>query len=170
MADVVYEERATSPRAWQAVYAGTGLLVLLALLGQDTVVEGLLVGALLSALIGGIALVTLWSMERYGRIRLTREELRVGRHAVPLPDVDPRMLLAQAAAVPELAARWPQAAGVDLSDAPMSARPPVMGGAYSEPMGHRSLYLLTRDKQYRRVPTKRPDALLAALLELTVPG
>lgn len=169
MGEPRYSEDATSPRAWRVL--GLVLLVLVlasGLLGVGSFVDGLLVGLLLAVLLGGVAALTLWSMQRYGRVRLTDDELRVGRHAVPVADVDPQALLVQAAARPELAARWPQAAAVDPATVQVTSKPTVMGGAYAAPAGHRVLLLRTRDGQWRQVPTRRPDALLQALLEVTV--
>ena len=104
-----------------------------------------------------IALITLWSVNRYGRIVLTRERLRVGRHELPVAALD-------AAAAREVA--------LDKK----GPLPPVvpgrvvrhMGGAWDTPMGLEPVVLALVDGSAVVVDVKDRPGFLTALRSVLV--
>jgi hypothetical protein len=121
----------------------------------------------------GIWLLTLWSMNRYGAISLTRETLRVGRDRVAVTDIEPqwvRMLatradptLAQRLGSSATALQLPGSASVD------GGRGRLLGGAYGATLGDDLVTLEVRRDGVQRhsrvsVPTKDRRGLLAGLL------
>ncbi len=165
---VTYEERATSPKARPVVLAACVVATLgFGLFGVGSFLDGVALGVLLSVLLGGIALLTLFSMERYGRIRLSGDVLRVGRDRLPVADLDRTWLLGQVRVHPGTAARWPQSAEVSPGLLPGVSSAPLLGGAYGVPGGATPVVLMLRDGTHRTVAARRPADLLDALLRAT---
>ena len=104
-----------------------------------------------------IALITLWSVNRYGRIVLTRERLRVGRHELPVAAID-------------AAAAW------QIALEKKGPLPPVvpgrvvrhMGGAWDTPMGLEPVVLALVDGTAVVVDVKDRPAFLTALRSVLV--
>jgi len=114
-----------------------------------------------------IALLTLWSLRRYGRVTVTRSELRVGRERIPVHQLDRDYVYLLATEIPALAGQVP-----DLPDLPWDrlrshrdARPArLLGGAYAEPIGVTSYPLMLTDGTAVAVATRDPAGLVKALL------
>lgn len=119
-----------------------------------------------------IALLTLWSLRRYGRVTVTRCELRVGRERIPVHHLDRAYVYLLATELPALAGRLP-----DLPDLPWDrlrairdARPArLLGGAYAEPIGVASYPLMLKDGTAVAVATRDPAGLVEALLAVVPP-
>jgi len=119
-----------------------------------------------------IALLTLWSIRRYGRVTVTRSELRVGRERIPVDHLDRDYVYLLATELPGLADRLP-----DLPDLPWErlrmhrdARPArLLGGAYAAPIGVTAYSLMLKDGTAVAVATRDPVSLVEALLAV-VPG
>ena len=116
----------------------------------------------------GIWLLTLWSIDRYGTVTLTRDALRVGRDTVPVAEIEPqwvRMLAHKAD--PSLAERLGTSAttlqlpGDRLVD-PDRGR--LLGGAYGATLGHDLVTLELRRNARVSVPTRDRRGLLGGLL------
>lgn len=112
-----------------------------------------------------IALLTLWSMDRYGAVDLTPSELRVGRTTVPTRDLDLPDLLLQARETPELAGRW--APLIDRTPLPperVVGQAKLLGGSYGSTYGSGMLTVRLAAGGWRGIDTKRHTELLDALL------
>lgn len=167
----VWRQRLVSRRAWHVV------LLLIALVGlvpplftertapywQDVPIYSLVWGIPL-----WIALLTLWSINRYGTITLTGSTLRVGRAVVPLDTIDRQWVVMLAANDPALAA---QAAALGVAAAPGRLPPggKLLGGAYDTPLGSETIPLRLTDGTRVRVATRDRTAFVHELLAATRP-
>ena len=110
----------------------------------------------------------------FGNVRVTRRELRVGRHSWPLSDLD-REFLKEQRVRPEASiveqwtstmarvdapARRPRPPRLDL------AKPRVLGGGHGLPAGADEMLLLRRDGSVWTMATKNRTALLDALIRV----
>jgi len=119
-------------------------------------------------MIFGIWLLTLWSINRYGDVTVTRETLRVGRETLPISALDPgwvRMLASKAA--PALRERVEASGGVpEIADAEL--RNPdtghLLGGAYAATLGTDTVTLRLARGGRVAVPSGDRAGLLGALL------
>lgn len=103
---------------------------------------------LLWVMIGGITLVTLWSMGRYTAIVVTPTELRVGRESVAAAEIDPAAIAASLAS-PEIG---------------HAATRPI-GGAFLVTLGSVPVRVGLRDGSQIHVGVPRPRPFLEALAE-----
>lgn len=168
-ATVLYRQR-TGRTGFRICYLLLGLLALYGLLSSlDRGLGFALLSAVLYPVTLGIpvliALLTLWSKDRYGAVTLTAETLRVGRTTVPVLDLDLTDLLLQAREVPALAERW---AGL-LAATPLPAervvgQAPMLGGSYGSSYASAVLTVRLDDLGWRRIDAHRPTELLDALL------
>lgn len=167
---VLYRQR-TGPWGWRvcwvllALLAGYGLLSSL-----DRGVPFALLSAALYPLTIGlpvlIALLTLWSIDRYNAITLTATELRVGRHRVPTSDLELPDLLQAASEHPELATRWADLlAQTPPPPEPAVGRVPMLGGSFGSTMGYVPVTVQLAGLGRRRVDAARPAELIGALLQ-----
>jgi hypothetical protein len=180
--DVIYARKPVSRRMWRLpiVLWILGSLALLASTRDDLSSFQVVMALVIPGTVLGIWLLTLWSMNRYGAITLTREVLRVGRDTVPVADIEPqwvRMLAARAD--PTLARRLGisattlQLPGTSQVD---RGRGRLLGGAHGTTLGDDLVTLeLRRDGVARNtrvsVPTKDRRGLLTGLLDaLAEPG
>jgi hypothetical protein len=124
--------------------------------------------AIIPGAVFGIWLLTLWSIDRYGAITLTRETLRVGRDTLAVAQIEPqwvRMLAGKAD--PSLAARLATSAatlqlpGDRVAD---TSRGRLLGGAYGTTLGDDLVTLELRGNQRVSVPTRDRRGLLVGLL------
>ena len=171
---MIYARPAVSRRAWALPLVGwlaaTTALLLTSrgqLTGAQVVLSIVGPGALF-----GVWLLTLWSMNRYAAVTLTRQTLTVGRDRVAVADLEPqwvRMLAAKAD--PSLAQRL----GTSITtlqlpgDRPDNERGRLLGGAFGTTLGDDLVTLELRGDGLRRhervsVPTKDRRGLLAGLL------
>ncbi len=112
-----------------------------------------------------VALLTLWSIDRYGKIELTRARLRVGRDTLPTSQVDLVDLLLQARSDEGAARRWRHVLdGVDLPAERIVGQAPLLGGAYGSVFGSQVLVIRLADASWGAIDVKRPAELLDALL------
>lgn len=133
-----YEERSPSRRAWLTLL-GLCAVVWLGLLAFDP--GFVLEASIIVVMLGGIGAITMWSTGRYGNIRLTDDELRVGRARIPLAELHP----------------W------GVTEPGQEVRGKIVGGAYGSTLGSRVVGLTRRDGTHVLVQSKAPDALRAAL-------
>ncbi|WP_457112510.1 hypothetical protein [Marmoricola sp. URHA0025 HA25] len=172
--EVIYARKPVSRRGWAIPFA------LLLAFTAVMVVKDLpdFRGITVVAAIGGFSpilliwLLTLWSINRYGAVTLTRETLRVGRDRVPVAQIEPQWvrMLAQRAD-PSLAQRLGTSAttlqlpGERQVD---RGRGRLLGGAYGTTLGDDLVTLELRDDGLgnRRVsvPTRDRRGLLLGLL------
>jgi hypothetical protein len=182
VSDVIYARKPVSRTMWRLPIAlwVVGSLALLYTTRDDLSSFQVVMAVIAPGTIFGIWLLTLWSINRYGAITLTRDTLRVGRDRVPVAQIEPqwvRMLAARAD--PSLAQRLgtsattvqlPGAGQVDLG------RGRLLGGAYGTTLGDDLVTLELRGDGVARntrvsVPTKDRRGLLAGLLDaLGEPG
>ena len=168
--DVVYARKAVSRRAWAIPFVLLAALVVVMVLTDLPDVRSITVVAPLAAAspILAIWLLTLWSINRYGAVTLTRETLRVGRDRVPVADIEPqwvRMLATRAD--PALAQRFGTSAStLQLPGGRQGDRDRgrVLGGAYGATLGDDLVTLELRGNQRVSVPTRDRRGLLAGLL------
>lgn len=166
---VLYRQR-TGRLGFRICYVLLGLLALYGLLsGLDQGLGYALAGAALYPVTLGIpvviALLTLWSKDRYGAVTLTPDTLRVGRTTVPVHALDLTDLLLQAREIPALAQRW---AGL-IASTPLPAervvgQAPMLGGSYGSSYASAVLTVRIDGLGWRRIDAKRPTELLDALL------
>ena len=166
---VLYRQR-TARLGFRICYVLLALLALYGLMSsRDESIGFALASALLYPVTLGIpvliALLTLWSKDRYGAVTLTPTELRVGRTTVPTPDVDLADLLLQAREIPDLAQRW--AAVIATTPLPAErvvGQAPMLGGSYGSTFGSDVLTVQLEHLGWRRIDAKHPTELLDALL------
>lgn len=133
-----YQERTPSRRAWLVLLG----LCAAGLLGFAVWERASLpMTAPIVAVLGGVAAITMWSTGRYGNIRLTDDELRVGRARIPLAELHP----------------W----GVSRPGEQIQGR--LVGGAYASTLGTHVIGLTKQDGEKVLVQSKDPEALRAAL-------
>ena len=166
---VLYRQR-TGRVGFRICYALLGALALYGLLSSlDRGIRFALLSALLYPVTLGIpvvvALIGLWSVDVYGAVTLTRDELRVGRTRVPTSDLDLPDLLAQARDRTGLAERW----GGLIASTPLpqergGGHAPMLGGSYGSTLGSPALTVRLEGLGWRRIDTRRPHELLDALL------
>ena len=139
--EVIYARKAVSPRAWAVPFVLVAVLtvVLVVAVLPDVRTSTVVAAVAGSSPVLAIWLLTLWSINRYGAVTLTREALRVGRDRVPVADIEPqwvRMLASKAD--PALAQRIGisastlQLPGARLAD---RDRGRLLGGAYGATLG-----------------------------------
>ncbi|MEU4603573.1 hypothetical protein AB0F43_11390 [Kribbella sp. NPDC023972] len=168
MADVIYQHRPVSRRMWLLPIvlwiAATVAMLLTSQVELDTfqvTVSVIGPGALF-----GIWLLTLWSINRYGAVTLTRESLRVGRHTIAVAEIEPqwvRMLAGRAD--PALAQRIAPH-HVSAERQARRDRGQLLGGAYGTVLGDDLVTLELHGSGQRRVsvPTRDRRGLLAGLV------
>lgn len=169
-AEVVYARRAVSRRAWAVPFvllaAVTLVLVVRDLPDVRPVTAVAAVGGFSPALV--IWLLTLWSIDRYGAITLTRSTLRVGRHRVPVREVDAawvRMLATRAS--PGLRDRVLASAGTfDVPGVEASSRDRgrLLGGGFGAAIGADRITLRLVDGTRVSAQTGDREGLLSGLL------
>lgn len=167
---VVYARKAVSARGWAVPFVLVGLLTLgfvvadLPHVNATTVLAP--VGASSPVLL--IWLLTLWSLDRYGAVTLTRETLRVGRDRVPVADIEPHWVRTLATkADPALAQRLGTSASTVQVPGSKQAdrdRGRLLGGAYAATFGDDLVTLELRGNERVTVPTRDRRGLLAGLL------
>lgn len=139
MGQVRYAER-SSRRAWGILLG----LCLVSWLGLAFLTHGgWMLATLLVGMLGGIAALTLWSVDHYGQVLLTGSHLRVGRERIPVSDIIPASL-------------EPRGHGVD-------PRGEIAGGAFDTTMGTDTIRFVRRDGRPVQVASRRPDELHRAL-------
>lgn len=157
-AEVVYESTPVRRRYFRIVAV---LLTLISLLpplyfGDTGSLGEYAVSALACCVAWGIplwiVLLTLWSVNRYARIQLTRRVLRVGRHQIPLAAIDGQVVRDAPLGTPELDALIRQRSYIRR-----------MGGAYDTPAGMGAVLLPMTDGTAAMVDTRDRDGLLTAL-------
>ena len=169
---VLYRRAAVSGRTW-AVPGGLGLIaVAYSLVSErdrpDRMLGSLLVMLILVAVVGGVWVLTLYSMNRYGTVTVTADTLRVGRDRVPVSTIDPdwvRMLATKAS--PGLRERVLASAGtiqVPHQDLVDPGRGRLLGGAYGTSMGSDQVTLRLTDGSRVTAPSNDRVGLLSALL------
>lgn len=172
MAAVTYRKHAVSGRAW----AVPGVLALSAVAyslvtehgDRDRMLGSLVVMLGLIAVLGGIWVLTLYSMNRYGTITITGDTLRVGRDRLPLDKIDHewvRMLASKAS--PTLRERVLTSASAIQIPAHVQLDPGrgrLLGGAYGARMGSDQVTLRLNDGSRVTAPSNDREGLLAALL------
>lgn len=166
---VLYRQR-TSRVGFRICYVLLAALVLYGLLSSlDRGMGFALLSAALYPVTLGIpvliALLTLWSIDRYGAITLTPRELRVGRATVATRDLDLPDLLLQARETPALTGRW--APLIDRTPLPperVVGQAKMLGGAYGSTYGSGTLTVRLEGLGWRTIDAKRPTELLDALL------
>ncbi|NBE99128.1 hypothetical protein FE391_36885 [Nonomuraea sp. KC401] len=133
------------------------------------------VDALGYALVWGIpawvALLTMWSVRHFGRIVVTRTELRVGRHRLPVGRLSRDHLYLLARDLPGLRARleplpdlpWPRLRLL-ARQARWSGKP--LGGAFAAPFGVSTHPLLLAGGSAVEVATRDLAGLVGALLDV----
>ncbi len=128
----------------------------------------LVTSAIAPGMIFGIWLLTLWSINRYGDVTVTRDTLRVGRENLPIASLDPdwvRMLASKAS--PDLLERVTAAGGIpEIAGAELRKRDSgrLVGGAYTSTLGTETVTLLLRAGGRVAVPSGDRAGLLSALL------
>jgi hypothetical protein len=174
--EVIYARKPVSRTMWLVPVAlwVAGTLALLWTTRDDLSTFQLVMAVIAPGMLFGVWLLTLWSINRYAAITLTRDTLRVGRDRVPVADIEPqwvRMLarradpsLAQRLETSATTLQLPGATQVD------PGRGRLLGGAYGTTLGDDLVTLeLRRDGVQRNarvsVPTKDRRGLLAGLLE-----
>jgi len=168
--EVLYARKAVSRRAWAIPFALLAVLVVAMVIADLPDVRGITVIAPVAAAspILVIWLLTLWSINRYGAVTLTRDTLRVGRDRVPVADIEPqwvRMLATRAD--PALAQRLGASASTLQLPGSRQAdrdRGRLLGGAYGATVGDDLVTLELRHDQRVSVPTRDRRGLLAGLL------
>nr|MDT0665437.1 hypothetical protein [Micromonospora sp. DSM 115978] len=110
----------------------------------------------------------------FGNVRVTRRELRVGRHAWPVSDLD-RDFLKEQRARPEasIVEQWTRTmarVNVPARDTgpqrPDLAKARVLGGGHGLPAGADEMLLLRRDGSVWTMATKNRTELLDALIRV----
>jgi hypothetical protein len=168
--EVIYARKAVSGRAWAIpfvlVAVFTVVFVVLDLPDLTATSAIAPIGASSPAL--AIWLLTLWSINRYAAITLTRDTLRVGRHSVPVATIDPvwvRMLASKAA--PGLRDRVLASAAafeVPGHETSNGDRGRVLGGAYGATLGADLVTLRLLDGTRVSAQTSDRAGMLAGLL------
>lgn len=136
---LIYEEKQISSRAWLILAAVSLISWVVLWLSKDR--ETALLPTSLVGMLGGITALTLYSIGRYGDIRLTDRELRSGRDRFPLSDLVPG----------------------SVSGPGEPVRGKLVGGAYAPTLGTSVVGILHRDGRQLIVQIKDPEALRAKL-------
>ena len=156
--DLLYDEFGTGLARFGALLAVTSLGYALfeGLRGFPNDALGLIVG-----IIGPIAGLTLWSVSRYSRIRLTRDALHIGRDTLRPGDLDPAFGVKGAEALTDR-----ERAQIESPvPIPKSATVRIPGGAFGRIMGTNTVVLRGADRATKLAFfTRRPDEL-APILE-----
>lgn len=168
--EVIYARKAVSRRMWQlpSVLWVASTVALLVVSPGGLTTFNVVVAVVAPAMVFGIWLLTLYSLDRYGAITLTRETLRVGRDTLPVSRIDPtwvRMLASKAS--PGLKERvLTSAAAFEVPgvETAKSDRGRLLGGAYGATLGADLVTLLLVDGTRVSVPTGDREGLLAGLL------
>ncbi|WP_110182241.1 hypothetical protein [Nocardioides solisilvae] len=168
--EVVFRGRAVAPWLWWGTWVAMLAVAFVPPLldgGLDDGIGDLLVGAFAYGLAWGVpvwvTLITLWSMEFYGRTRLTRTTLQVGRDRMPVADLDPAGVRGLDREQPSIGARLRSSMGdVHL---PGSATPEFryLGGSYGTPIGMDAVSLPLRNGGVVRFYVRDRAALLTAV-------
>lgn len=168
--EVVYARKPVSRRMWLLPVVLWVVATAALLLTSDVALSTFQVvtALIIPGTIFGIWLLTLWSINRYGAITLTRDTLRVGRDTLPVAQIEPqwvRMLARKAD--PSLTARLTTSATTLQLPADRVAdtsRGRLLGGAYGTTLGDDLVTLELRGNQRVSVPTRDRRGLLAGLL------
>jgi len=171
---VVYRGRAVAGWLWWGTWAALLAMALVPPVLEDDFVS--IGDFLIQVFAYGVAwgvpiwvmLLTLWSMEFYGRLTLTRSTLRVGRDRMPLSELDPVGARAVDREQPAMGARLRTSAGDVHVPRSARARPHgatfrYLGGSYGTPWGMDAVSLPTRDGGAVRFYVRNRGAFLAAL-------
>jgi hypothetical protein len=168
--EVIYVRKPVSHRMWLlpvVLWVGATIVLLLTSKTSLTTFQ-VVMAAIIPGTIFGVWLLTLYSLDRYGAIRLDRETLRVGRDTVPVASLDPawvRMLATKAS--PGLRERVLASAatfavpGAETAD---RGRGRLLGGAYGATIGTDLVTLRLVDGSRVSAPTRDRQALLGGLL------
>lgn len=170
MSDVIYRRRGASRTAWAIPLVLVVVVMIYAVvsgLADDNLGRSVLAFGIGVAPILVIWLLTLWSINRYGDVTVTRETLRVGRSTVPVAELrrDWVAMLAERAD-PTLGARladWGQLA-VTQDRQLDGGRGRLLGGGFGANLGQELVTLELTDGSRVSAPTKDRRGLLAALL------
>jgi len=146
VSEVLYSERAIRPWAWRLAWAILALVAIVPALIDPSDGDRSLPNLALNIVAYGltwaipvwIALLTMWSIDRYGTITLTRETLTVGRESIPVQQLAPP--------------------GVPTDGAVRR-----FGGSYRSTAGRGSIVLVLRDGSGISFDVRDPQALLRAL-------
>ena len=166
---VLYRQR-TGRLGFRVCYVLLGLLALYGLLSSlDRGLGFALLSAGLYPVTLGIpvviALLALWSTDRYGAITLTPTQLRVGRATVATRDLDLDDLLLQAREIPALAQRWaPLLASTPVPSDRVVGQAPMLGGSWGSSYASAVITVRIDGLGWRRIDAKHPTELLDALL------
>lgn len=170
---VLYRAKAVGPRAWWLCWGLLSAIAVVPALLQPSD-EGFLLDLLAYAGAWGIpiwvTLLTLWSVDRYAAITLTRSTLRVGRDRLPVADLDPDGVRAVPREQPSAARRLADSAGqiqvpgtrIDLVSRP-GRELRHLGGSWGTPLGMDSVLLPLRDGSAVLVDVRDRAGLLAAI-------
>ena len=157
-ADLVYESMPVRRRYFRIVAVLLALTSLLPPLffGDTGSLGAYAVSALACCVAWGIpfwiTLLTLWSVNRYGRIQITRRVLRVGRHQIPLTAIDTQVSRDLQLGTAELDALVRQRSHIRR-----------MGGAYDTPAGMGAVLLPLVDGTAALMDCRDRQGLLTAL-------
>ena len=172
MPEIIYRRRAVSRRAWAVPLALVVVGAVYSVLDEHSSLHALLVNLMLMGLLMlvtlGIWLLTLYSMNRYGTVTVTRDTLVVGRERLALDRLDPawvRMLAGKAS--PPLRERVAASGGsAAVSDRDLADRDTgrLLGGAYGSTLGSDVVTLRQSDGRRVGVATHDRPGLLDALL------
>jgi hypothetical protein len=168
--EVIYARKPVSRRMWQlpsVLWVASSIALLAASPGGFTTFN-VVVAVIAPGMIFGIWLLTLYSLNRYGAITLSRDTLRVGRDTLPVSRIDPtwvRMLATRAS--PSLKERVLTSAGafeVPGTETSKSDTGRLLGGAYGATLGADLVTLLLVDGTRVSAQTGDREGLLAGLL------
>jgi hypothetical protein len=171
VSEPIYRRRAVTRRVWWAIPIGgwaVATLWLVFVTSAELSRFYLVVSVIAPGMIFGIWLLTLWSINRYGDVTVTRETLRVGRESLPIASLDPdwvRMLASKAS--PSLRERVDATGGVpEIAEGELSKRDSgrLAGGAYGSTLGADTVTLRLLTGGRVAVPSGDRAGLLAALL------
>jgi hypothetical protein len=173
--EVIYARKPVSRTMWLlpvGLWAAASVALLLTADGELSTAQVVL-SVIGPGAIFGIWLLTLWSINRYAAVTLTRQTLRVGRDRVPVADIEPQWVqmlarradpsLAQRLAASATTVQLPGDGQVD------NERGRLLGGAFGTTLGADLVTLELRGDGLRRnervsVPTKDRRGLLSGLL------
>jgi len=170
VSQLIYARKAVSARAWAIPFlllaAFTVVMVLRDLPDFRTITVVASIGGWSPVL--AVWLLTLWSMNRYGAITLTRDTLRVGRDRLPVSRIDPawvRMLATRASSRLEERV-LASTASFDVPEREISKgdRGRLLGGAYGATLGSDLVTLLLVDGERVSVQSGDREGLLGGLL------
>ncbi|WP_158604508.1 DUF3093 family protein [Nocardioides mangrovicus] len=171
MPQTIYRKSRVSPRAWAlpvVLWVIAAVVIVVFFPGVSTSAT-VLAATLPTAIVLAIWLLTLWSMNRYGSLRLTAETLFVGRDTVPVDQIDPASVHGADSRPPGALERTVTSAATvqPPGQGPTSAdMDRLLGGAYGSTLGDDVVVIRMRNGSRYGVPTTDRARLLAALREV----